>query len=229
MTRYAIEPWELPSLPIAGSEKRFPVRRIFCVGRNYAAHAREMGRDPDREPPFFFSKPGDAVVEDGSTVPFPSATENLHHEVELVVALKSGGRDIPESSALDHVYGYAVGVDLTRRDLQDEAKKLARPWDMSKGFDNSAPCGAIRPAGEIGHPSDARIVLKVNGEVRQAGNINAMIWNVPETIAYLSGLVELKAGDLIFTGTPEGVAKVDRGSRLEASVDGVGTMDVTLR
>lgn len=229
MTRYAIDTWELPSLPIQGSDDRFPVRRIFCVGRNYAAHAREMGKDPNREPPFFFSKPGDAIVENGTTVPFPCATENLHHEVEMVVALKTGGRDIPESKALDHVYGYAVGVDLTRRDLQDEAKKLARPWDMSKGFDNSAPCGPLRPASEIGHPTDARIVLKVNGEVRQDGNIKAMIWDVPETISYLSSLIELKPGDLIFTGTPEGVARVEPGSRLEASVDGVGTMDVTLR
>jgi len=229
MPRYAIPTWDLPSLPVIGSDELFPIRRVYCVGRNYAAHAREMGHDPNREPPFFFCKPADAVVlADGGRIPFPSATSNLHHEVELVVALQSGGTDIPESAALDCVFGYAVGVDLTRRDLQDEAKKLARPWDMSKGFDRSAPCGPIRRASEIGHPRKARISLEVAGTLRQDGDIAAMIWNVPETIAYLSGLVALQPGDLIFTGTPEGVGKVEPGALLAGTVEGVGGMRVTV-
>ncbi len=228
MPDYVIPAPAVPSLAIVGSDARFPIHRIYCVGRNYAAHAREMGKDPNREPPFFFSKPADAILPDGSAAPFPSATSNLHHEVELVVALKSGGKDIPIEKALDCIWGYGVGVDLTRRDLQDEAKKLARPWDMSKGFDQSAPCSALRPASEIGHPTDARITLEVSGKMKQDGNIRDMIWNVPETIAYLSGLVELKAGDLIFTGTPEGVAKVSPGDTLDAAVEGVGRMRVKI-
>jgi fumarylpyruvate hydrolase len=229
MTSFAIPTWEPPSLPIVGSEERFPIRRVYCVGRNYAAHAREMGHDPNREPPFFFCKPADAVVlTDGGKIPFPVATGNLHHEIELVVALKGGGVNISEANALDLVFGYAVGVDLTRRDVQDEAKKLARPWDMSKGFDRSGPCGPLRRASEIGHPSKARITLDVNGARRQDGDISAMIWNVPETIAYLSGLVELFPGDLIFTGTPEGVARIEPGSLLEGAVEGVGSMKVTV-
>ena len=227
MTRYAIPLWEPAALPVAGSDALFPVHRLYCVGRNYAAHAREMGND-EREPPFFFAKPADALVLDGRDAPFPPATKNLHHEVELVVALKSGGRDIPVEKALDCVFGYGVGIDLTRRDLQDVAKKMGRPWDMAKGFDASAPCSALRPAAEVARPDDARILLKVNGEIRQDGNVRDMIWNVPETIAYLSGLVELKPGDLIFTGTPEGVAAVQKGDLLEASVEGVGSLKVRL-
>ena len=227
MTRYAIPLWEPAALPVAGSDALFPVHRLYCVGRNYAAHAREMGND-EREPPFFFAKPADALVLDGRDAPFPPATKNLHHEVELVVALKSGGRDIPVEKALDCVFGYGVGIDLTRRDLQDVAKKMGRPWDMAKGFDASAPCSALRPAAEAARPDDARILLKVNGEIRQDGNVRDMIWNVPETIAYLSGLVELKPGDLIFTGTPEGVAAVQKGDLLEASVEGVGSLRVRL-
>ncbi|MBI1208898.1 MAG: FAA hydrolase family protein [Azospirillum sp.] len=225
---FAVPLWPQPSIRISGDEMRFPVRRIYCVGRNYAAHAREMGADPTREPPFFFMKPADAVVADGGTVPYPPGTSNLHHEIELVVALGSGGRDIPESEALEHVLGYAVGLDMTRRDLQNAAKKVGQPWDMSKGFDNSAPCSAIRPATSIGHPRSGTIALSVNGAVRQTGDIGDLIWSVPETIAYLSRLVELAAGDLIYTGTPEGVGPVSPGDRLEGYVETVGEIAVTI-
>jgi len=228
VTEYVLPLWEPAAVPVVGTAALFPVHRLYCVGRNYAAHGIEMGGDPSREPPFFFSKPADAIVRDGTTAPFPSVTSNLHHEVELVVALASGGKDIPESEALDHVFGYAVGIDLTRRDLQDEAKSMGRPWDMSKGFDASAPCSAIRRASETGHPTRARITLKINGATRQDGDIAAMIWNIPETISYLSRLVELKPGDLIYTGTPEGVGPVRRGDRLEAELAGIGSLSVTL-
>jgi fumarylpyruvate hydrolase len=217
------------SVPVAGSADAFPIHRIYCVGRNYAAHAREMGHDPDREPPFFFTKPADAVVMSGAEIDYPMATSDLHHEIELVVALKSGGTNIAEADALSHVYGYAVGLDMTRRDLQGEAKKMGRPWDTGKGFDNSAPISPLRPASEIGHPDNARIWLKVNGEIRQDSNLTHLIWNVAETIAYLSGLFELRAGDLIFSGTPEGVAAVGPGDVLEGGVDGVGELKVTYR
>lgn len=227
MAGYVMSLWEPAALPVMGTDSLFPVRRLYCVGRNYAAHARELGND-ERDPPFFFMKPADALVVGGRDTAYPPATSNLHHEIELVVALKSGGRDIPAARALDTIYGYAVGIDLTRRDLQDEAKKMARPWDMSKGFDASAPCGPLRPASEIGHPKDARITLEVNGQIRQDGNIRDMIWNIPDTIAYLSGLVELKPGDLIFTGTPEGVAAVKRGDTLKGSVEGVGELKTRL-
>ena len=196
----------------------FPVRRIYCVGRNYAAHTREMGHDPDREPPFFFMKPADALTEDGSTIPYPPATADLHHEIELVVALGKGGANIPKEKALECVFGYTVGLDMTRRDLQSDAKERGRPWDTGKGFDHSAPIGALRSATSIGHPTNARISLSVNGDNRQDGNINQMIWNVPETIAYLSGLFELQPGDIIFTGTPHGVAAVEPGDRLEVQL-----------
>jgi fumarylpyruvate hydrolase len=225
---YAIPPWDVPSLGVEGSGDRFPVRRIYCVGRNYAAHAREMGHDPDREPPFFFLKPADAIVT-GDEMPYPPATDDLHHEIELVVALSKGGRDIPADRALDCVFGYAVGLDMTRRDLQAQAKRLGRPWDMGKGFDHSAPCTAIVPAARIGHPARGAVWLDVNGERRQAGDLSDLIWSVPETIAYLSGLVELKPGDLIFTGTPEGVGAVVRGDRIHGHVDGVGDLEVTIR
>lgn len=213
-----------PALPVAGSDGLFPVRRIWCVGRNYAAHAREMGHDPDREPPFFFQKPADAIVQDGGVAPYPPATSDLHHEVELVVAVGRGGSGIPEARALDHVWGYAVGVDLTRRDLQGEAKKLGRPWDMGKGFDHSAPCGSVAPASRVGHPSRGAITLAVNGAVRQSSDVSMLIWSVPEVIANLSRLVELQPGDLIMTGTPEGVAAVKAGDLLEGMVEGVGTV-----
>jgi fumarylpyruvate hydrolase len=225
---YVIPVPPVVALPIDGDERRFPVRRIYCVGRNYAAHAREMGHDPDREPPFFFTKPADALVVGGGTIPYPPATKDLHHEVELVVALGKGGADIAEAQALDHVFGYAVGIDLTRRDLQAEAKELRRPWDMAKAFDRSAPCSALRPAAQIGHPERNPIRLLVNGQVRQESTLAHHIWSVAETVAYLSGLVELAPGDLIFMGTPEGVAAVRRGDVLEASVEGVGELRVTI-
>lgn len=225
----AIPVVEQTILPIEGSQEGFPVRRIFCVGRNYAAHAREMGHDPDREPPFFFTKPADAYVPTGSTIAYPPVTKDLHHEIELVVAIGAGGRDIAESDALSHVFGYAVGLDMTRRDLQAEAKKDGRPWDMAKGFDQSAPMSAIRRADEIGHPDKGAVVLAVNGTTRQDGDLADQIWRVPEAIAYLSGLVELKPGDLIMTGTPDGVSAVVAGDELAGSIEGVGEVRVTYR
>ena len=225
---FAFSPPPQAFVPVA-NDRPFPVRRIYCVGRNYAAHAREMGHDPDREPPFFFMKPADALTEDGSTLPYPPATAELHHEVELVVALAKGGTNIPEDKALECVFGYTVGLDMTRRDLQGEAKKKGRPWDTGKGFDHSAPIGALRVASSIGHPTNARISLSVNGVNRQDGNINQMIWNVSETISYLSGLFELQPGDLIFTGTPDGVAAVEPGDRLECMIEGVATLTITYK
>lgn len=224
---YAVPLWPQPTVAVTGGDP-FPVRRIYCVGRNYAAHAREMGADPDREPPFFFTKPADAVVPDGTAIPYPPATSNLHHEIELVVAIGRGGRDIPVGSALEHVFGYAVGLDMTRRDLQNAAKKEGKPWDMGKGFDRSAPCSAIRPVAEIGHPEKGAVTLTVNGELRQKGDLNDLIWSVAETISYLSGLVELQPGDLIYTGTPEGVGPVKSGDRLDGAVEGVGTLTITI-
>ncbi len=218
----------VPAVPVEGTEDLFPVRRIFCVGRNYAAHAREMGADPNAEPPFFFTKPADAVVPPGDTVPYPPATTDLHHEVELVVALAKGGADIAAEAALDCVFGYAVGIDLTRRDLQAAAKKGGKPWDMAKGFDASAPVSAIRPVARCGHPADGAITLAVDGVTRQSGDLSDMIWSVPAMIAYLSTLVILRPGDLIFTGTPEGVGAVARGQTMTASVEGVGDLTVTL-
>ncbi|MGH3365637.1 MAG: fumarylacetoacetate hydrolase family protein, partial [Nocardioidaceae bacterium] len=215
------------TVPVEGTGSVFPVARVFCVGRNYAEHAVEMGHDPDREPPFFFMKPADAVVPTGSTLPFPSLTEDLHHEIELVVALETGGADIAPERALSHVFGYAVGLDMTRRDLQAEAKKAGRPWDMAKGFDRSAPLSPIRPASSIGHPTEGAIWLDINGARRQEGDLAQQIWKVPETIAYLSTLVELRPGDLIMTGTPKGVGRVERGDRLEGHVDGVGELVVS--
>jgi len=224
---YLFEP-EVTSLPIEGDSRRFPVRRIYCVGRNYAAHAREMGHDPDREPPFFFMKPAGAIVQNGSTIPFPPATKDLHHEIELVVAIGKGGANIPVEKALDHVFGYGVGIDLTRRDVQQVAKDLRRPWDMGKGFDNAGPCTAIKPVAMTGHPEKGSIWIKVNGESRQSGDLNMQIWKVPETIAYISTFVALQPGDLIFNGTPEGVSKVQPGDKLEGHVDGVGDLTITI-
>lgn len=224
---YAIPLWPQPTVPVAGGDP-FPVRRIYCVGRNYAAHAREMGADPDREPPFFFMKPADAIVADGTAIPYPPRTANLHHEIELVVAIGTGGRDIPVERALDHVYGYGVGLDMTRRDLQNAAKKEGKPWDMGKGFDQSAPCGTLRRAADIGHPDKGSVTLSVNGALRQKGDLADLIWSVSETISYLSGLVELQPGDLIYTGTPEGVGPVVAGDRLEGAVEGVGSIAVTI-
>ncbi len=212
----------LPTVPTT-TGGRFPVRRVFCVGRNYAAHAREMGHDPDREPPFFFSKPADAVVVDGADTPYPPATERLEHEVELVVAIGVGGADITEAHALDHVWGYAVGLDLTRRDLQAEAKRLGRPWDAAKGFDASAPIGAITPAAGV-DPSAGAVELRVDGALRQAGDLADQIWSVGETIAALSRSVALAPGDLVMTGTPEGVGVLRRGQVLDGTIAGVGAV-----
>jgi fumarylpyruvate hydrolase len=215
------------TLPVAGGDL-FPVRRIYCVGRNYAAHAREMGADPERDPPFFFMKPADAVVRNGSVVPYPSKTRSYHHEIELVVALRAGGRDVPVERALGLVFGYAVGLDMTRRDLQDEAKQMRRPWDMAKGFDRSAPCGTIAPVSDVGHLDRGAIWLKVNGEIRQRGDLGDLIWSVPETLSYLSGLVELAPGDLVFTGTPDGVGAVVTGDRLEGHIDRLSDLRITV-
>jgi fumarylpyruvate hydrolase len=223
MVEYVIPPPPVAAVPVAGGGA-FPVRRVFCVGRNYADHAREMGSDPDREPPFFFMKPADALLTGDADMPYPPQSEDLHHEMELVVALGSGGADIAEADALRHVWGYAAGLDMTRRDLQGQAKKEGKPWDMGKGFDHSAPIGLMVPAEKIGHPADAAIVLKVNGAVRQSSDLKHLIWSIPETIAYLSRLVTLAPGDLIFTGTPAGVAAVKRGDVLEGEVAGVGTV-----
>ena len=223
MSSYVIDPPKVAAIPVAGGGL-FPVRRIFCVGRNYAEHTREMGGDPDREDPFFFTKPSDAVLTGGADMPYPPKTADLHHEMELVVAIGKGGKDIAEADALGHVFGYAAGLDMTRRDLQAAAKKAGRPWDMAKGFDLSAPVGEIVPAAKAGYPAAGLIVLKVNGKVRQTSDLAKQIWNVPETIAYLSGLVELAPGDLIMTGTPEGVAAVVRGDLLEGTIAGVGSV-----
>lgn len=215
------------ALPIVGSADLFPVRRVYCVGRNYAAHAREMGADPDREPPFFFMKPADALQIVGAEPaphPYPPRTENYHFEVEMVAALGRGGRDIPVAQALDHVYGYAVGLDMTRRDLQDEAKGLRRPWDLGKAADASGPIGPLHPVERVGHPDRGPITLSVDGTVRQSGDLSEMIWSVAEQIAYLSGYFELAPGDLIFTGTPSGVGPVRRGERMEAAVAGLGAI-----
>ncbi|MBX7249911.1 MAG: fumarylacetoacetate hydrolase family protein [Caulobacteraceae bacterium] len=223
---FVIAPPAQPSVAVAGSDARFPVRRIFCVGRNYAAHAREMGGD-EREPPFFFSKPADAVVESGASIPYPPDTTDLHHEIELVVAVGRGGSDIPVEAALDNVWGYAAGIDLTRRDLQAAAKKAGKPWDLAKGFDRSAPISPIRPAAGA-HPGAGRIWLAVDGAMRQEGDLRDMIWSVAETLAALSRSVILQPGDLVFTGTPEGVGPVARGQTLTGGVDGVGEIRVRI-
>jgi fumarylpyruvate hydrolase len=222
---YAVPAPEVPTLPVRGSEQLFPVRRIYCVGRNYAAHAIEMGHDPEREPPFFFQKNPDNLLV-GGRFPYPDKSADVHFELEMVVALAAGGKDIAPARALECVFGYAVGLDMTRRDLQGEAKKMGRPWEVGKAFDFSAPCSHIVPASEIGHPSEGAVWLDVNGERRQEGNLNQLIWKVPETIAYLSGLFTLAAGDLIFSGTPSGVGAVERGDVLHGAVEGVGELHV---
>ena len=226
-SKYVVDLGPLPSLPVAGSELRFPVGRIYCVGRNYADHAREMGHDPNREPPFFFMKPANAIVQNSATLAFPVETKEVHHEIELVVAIGKGGKNIPVEKSLDHVWGYGVGLDMTRRDLQGEAKKMGRPWEMGKAFDESAPCTALKPAAQIGHPAKGAIWVKVNGQTKQQGDLSQQIWNVREQIAYLSKLVTLQPGDLIFTGTPAGVGPVNPGDRLEGHIDGVGDLTIT--
>ena len=223
---YAFAPAAVPTIPVAGSDKLFPVRRIYCVGRNFADHAIEMGHDPDREPPFFFQKNPDAIVPPGGDFPYPTETNDVHHEIELVVALKSGGTDIPPEAALDCVFGYGVGLDMTRRDLQAVAKKMGRPWETAKSFEASAPCSAIYPVSAVGHPEAGVIEVEVNGETRQRGDLNQMIWKVPEMISYLSRLFELRPGDVIFAGTPAGVSAVVRGDVITGRVDGVAEITV---
>jgi len=225
---YVFTPAERPSVEIEGRAERFPVHRIYCVGRNYAAHAREMGKDPDREPPFFFTKPADAIVRNHGVIPYPPRTKNFHHEIELVVAIGMAGRDIPSAGAFDHVFGYAVGIDLTRRDLQLEARDKGRPWDTGKAFDRSAVITAIRPASACGHIQSGKIWLTVNGEARQEGDIRELIWSIPELIAELSTLFELQPGDLIYTGTPAGVGPLQRGDRVEGGVEGLPALDTTI-
>ncbi|MBB6306982.1 fumarylacetoacetate hydrolase family protein [Xanthobacter tagetidis] len=228
MSAYAFPPLAVPTLPIVGRDTLFPVHRIYCVGRNFADHAIEMGGDPSKEAPFFFQKNPDTLVHSGATIPYPKRTNDVHHEVELVVALKEGGEDIPVARALDHVFGYAVGIDLTRRDLQAEAKKAGRPWEVAKAFEESAPCSAIVPTSICGHPDKGRIFLKVNGETRQDGDLNMMIWKVPEMIAILSTLFRLAPGDLIFAGTPAGVGAIARSDVLEGGVENVGEIRLTI-
>jgi fumarylpyruvate hydrolase len=215
---YATPAPHIPSLPIAGEAARFPLRRIYCIGRNYAEHAKEMGAEVERTRPMFFMKPADAIVADGADVPYPSATQELHHEVEMVVALRAGGRDIDVARALDCVYGYGVGLDLTRRDLQAVAKAKAHPWDAAKGFDASAPVSAIHPVATVGHPRDLALTLEVNGERRQHASTSDMIFDVAAIVHELSKLWELAPGDLVFTGTPAGVAALERGDRFRASL-----------
>jgi len=226
MPEFVIAAPETPSVAVAGSAARFPVRRIFCVGRNYAAHAREMGRDPDREPPFFFLKPADAVVDNRASIPYPPETRNFHYEMELVVAIGRGGADIAPEAALDHVWGYGVGIDLTRRDLQLAAREQGRPWDWGKGFDNSAPIAPLHPVSAVGHPSAGRIWLAVGGTVKQDSDIAKLIWPVPDIISIASRSMALQPGDLIMTGTPEGVGPLERGDAVTGGIDGLG--EITL-
>ena len=225
MPSYAIETPPIVALPIAGSDAIFPVRRVYCIGRNYAAHAVEMGHDPDREPPFFFQKNSNNLDPSGE-FPYPPHTAEVHHEVEMAVMLKSGGTGIAAEDALDHVFGYALSLDMTRRDLQTAQKKMGRPWEIGKAFERSAPVGPVHPVSATGHLDQGGVTLKVNGEIRQEGDLNQMIWKVPEMISYLSEYFELAAGDVILSGTPSGVGPVQKGDKLQLSVDGLGTMDV---
>ena len=222
---YVFDAPRVASLPVAGSTLRFPVRRIYCIGRNYADHAKEMGATADRSQPVFFMKPADAIVSDGADVPYPSATNDLHHEVEMIVGLASGGRDIPVDRALEHVFGYGVGLDLTRRDLQAIAKTRSLPWDSSKGFDASAPVSALRRIDEMRHPRAARLTLSVNGTLRQRTDIADMVFSVAEILHELSKLWELRPGDLVFTGTPAGVAALARGDRFRADLEGIAALE----
>lgn len=225
---YVFTPPAQASLAVAGSPARFPVRRIFCVGRNYAAHAREMGKDPDREAPFFFTKPADAALDTPCTVPYPTLTENLHYEIELVIAIGKGGSNVGKSDVMDHVWGASVGVDLTRRDLQAEAKEAGRPWDWAKAFDKSAPIAPIVPIADVDSVENGRIWLAVNGETRQDADLSDLIWSVREHVSILSQAMELVPGDIIMTGTPAGVGAVTPGDVITGGVDGIGTLEVTI-
>lgn len=225
MTNFAITVPPTIALPIAGTSDQFPVRRVYCIGRNYAAHAIEMGHDPDREPPFFFQKNPDNLDTSGE-FPYPPKTADVHHEIEMAVMLKSGGTNIPVAGALDHVFGYALSLDMTRRDLQGEQKKMGRPWEIGKAFERSAPVGVIHTVESVGHLDQGRVELKVNGEVKQEGDLNQMIWKVPEMISYLSDYFELAAGDVILSGTPAGVGPIVKGDVMEISVAGLGSMSI---
>jgi len=225
---YAIPRRQPVDIPIRGSDMVFPVHRIYCVGRNYAAHAIEMGHDPDREDPFFFQKNPDNLVTGGGPFPYPDKSSDVHHEIELVVALKSGGKDIALEKAMECVWGYGVGLDMTRRDLQGAQKKLGRPWEIGKAFEHSAPCSDLVSAEEIGHPQSGAIWLDINGERRQEGDLNQLIWKIPETISYLSGLFELSAGDIIMTGTPSGVGPVNKGDQMHGHIEAVGELHVKI-
>jgi fumarylpyruvate hydrolase len=227
MPQFVIDKPPVATLPVAGTDGLFPVRRVYCIGRNYAAHAVEMGHDPDREPPFFFQKNPDNLDASG-TFPYPPHSSDVHHEVEMTVALKSGGTNIALDRALEHVFGYGVALDMTRRDLQGKAKDMGRPWEIGKAFERSAPAGPIHPVSEVGHPDHGRVALKVNGELRQEGDLNQMIWKVPEMISYLSEYFVLAAGDVILSGTPSGVGPVVKGDTLEASIEGVDSIVVTV-
>jgi fumarylpyruvate hydrolase len=224
MADFVIPAPPIPSIPVSGGGL-FPVRRVYCIGRNYAAHAVEMGHDPNRESPFFFQK-NPNNLDASSEFPYPPQSSDVHHEVELVVALKSGGSNIAVADALSHVWGYAVSLDMTRRDLQNDAKKQGRPWEIAKAFERSGPVGPLRPVSEVGHPDSGRIALKVNGALKQEGDMNQMIWKVPEMISYLSEYFELQAGDIIMSGTPSGVGPVVRGDTMEAMIEGLGTLSV---
>jgi len=225
MSEFVIDTPPVVAIPVAGSDAKFPVRRVYCIGRNYAAHAVEMGHDPDREPPFFFQKNPNNMDASGD-FPYPPHSTDVHHEVEMLVALKSGGVNIPLDQALDHVYGYGLSLDMTRRDLQGAQKKMGRPWEIGKAFERSAPCGPVHPASVVGHLDQGRVALTVNGTVRQEGDLNQMIWKVPEMISYLSEYFELAAGDVILSGTPAGVAAVEKGDVMVMSVEGLGEMEV---
>ena len=229
---FVVTPPAIVGVPVVGEAGEFPVRRVYCVGRNYAAHAREMGHDPDRDPPFFFCKPADAVrpVQPGQTLdlPYPPKTSDLHYEVELVVAISKGGSNIKVEDAMSHVYGYAVGLDMTRRDRQQDMKDLARPWELGKAFDASAPISVMTPIEQAGDVEQAQITLNVNGQQKQNGHVNQMIWSIAESISYLSDYFRLEAGDIIFTGTPEGVGPAVVGDVLDASLAGVGSLSVKL-
>jgi len=228
MTSYVLPPPPVASVAVAGSDKRFAVRRIFCVGRNYEAHAREMGKDPTREAPFFFMKPADAIVDSGTTIPYPPDTSNLHHEIELVLAIGKGGVNIAEDKALEHVWGYGVGIDFTRRDRQGEAKDAGRPWEWGKAFDRSAPMAPLSPAAAVGHPAKGRIWLAVNGKVKQDQDIADLIWSVPEIISICSRSMALAPGDVIMTGTPAGVGAVAIGDVITGGIEGLGEISITL-
>ncbi len=227
MPDYVIDPPKQTALPVVGTSAMFPVRRVYCIGRNYAAHAIEMGHDPDRDPPFFFQK-NSSNLDNSGEFPYPPHSSDVHHEAELAVYLKSGGINIPVEQALDHVYGYGLSLDMTRRDLQGEMKKMGRPWEIGKAFERSAPAGPVHPADAVGHPAEGSITLKVNGELRQEGDLNQMIWKVPEMISYLSEYFELSAGDVIQSGTPSGVGPVAKGDVMEMSVEGFETFTVTV-